>query len=156
MAAKKKPSRTVFLTDPEIRELEQMDDGQISVHFMQLGVQNASQVVRAMIASYRITARVANAGWKLLQALNQDDEGMKEVLSWLATNTAAREALLELRSALTDYSPGNWPPPRTEREYAMHILEKLYETATRRPSWESALESIYQAVEAEYEEIHKS
>lgn len=151
-AAKHKPSRTVFLSDPEIRELEVMDAGQISAHFMQQGVDKASQLVRAMIASYRITARVANAAWGLAQAL----QNAPAVFHAMQREPAVYNAFEELRAALSGYSIGNWPPPRTEREYAMQVLEQLYEVATRRPSWESALEAIYQAVEKEYEEVHKS
>lgn len=150
-ATKHKPSRTVFLSDPEIRELERMDAGQISAHFMQAGVDKASQIVRAMIASYRITAHVANAAWGLFETLRCHPDILEEI----DRRPDLKEALGKVGAALSSYSPGNWPPPRTDREYAMHVLEKLYETATRRPSWESALEAIYQAVEVEYEEVNK-
>lgn len=150
-AKKHKPSRTVFLSDPEIREFEAMDDGQLSAFFFQNGVGVAAEIVRSVIASYRITARVANAGWKLAKAIQED----KDVLGWIRTRPLVGTAFDELVAALSDYSPGNWPPPRTEREHAMHILEKLYEEATRRPSWESSLEAIYQAVSREYEEANK-
>lgn len=147
MAAKKKPSRTVFLTDPEIRELEKMDDGQLGSHFFTLGVQKAAEVVRSTIASYRITARVANAGWKLMQFMRED----QTVLAIIQSRPGFVEAYNELQAALSDYSPGNWPAPRNEREYAAHVLERLYEEATRMPSWESSLEKIYEAVTKEYE-----
>lgn len=145
-AAKHKPSRTVFLSDPEIRELEQMDSGQISAHFMHLGVDKASQLVRSMIASYRITARVANAAWGLAVAMNKHG---------IPVHPEILEELTKLQAALSDYSPGNWPPVRTEREYAVHVLEKLYEEAARMPAWESSLEKIYETLSREYDEVNK-
>lgn len=148
MAAKKRPSRTVPLSDPEIRELEQMDDGQLGSFFSVNGTQKAAEIVRAVISSYRITARVANAAWGLAQAMNT--HGIPASLPH-----PVLEELQKLQAALSVYSPGNWPPPRMEREYCAHVLEKLYEEATRMPSWESSLEKIYEAVEREYEEITK-
>lgn len=146
MAAHK---RKVFLTDPEIREYEAMDAGQISAHFFTAGVDKASQIVRSVIASYRITARVANASWGLLQGLLADPA----VLRAIENNPALVEEVRKLQAALNDYSPGNWPPARTEREYAAHVLVKLYELAASMPSWESSLEKIYEAATREYETI---
>lgn len=149
MAAKKKPSRTVFLSDPEIREFERMDDGQLSSFFCTNGVQEAARIVRSVIASYRITAHVAVAAWGLFETLRAHPDILEE------TNRRPDlvEVMNKLGAALSNFSPGNWPPPRTELETAAHLLEKLYEEATRRPSWESSLEAIYQAVEAVYKEV---
>ncbi len=144
MAAHK---RKVFLTDPEIREYEAMDAGQISAHFFTAGVQKASEIVRSVIASYRITARVANASWGFAQAVSQDPG----LLAFIASKPQLKIPFEALLAAMHDYSPGNWPPPRHEREYAAHVLEQLYELAASMPSWESSLEKIYEATAREYE-----
>lgn len=142
-------ARKLFLTDPEIREFERMDAGQIGAYFFTAGVQKASEIVRAVIASYRITARVANAGWALADEMQKD----VTVMSAIRGSARVSAALRALTDSLRDYSPGNWPPPRNEREYAAHVLEELYETAVKMPSWESSLEKIYEAVTREYEAI---
>lgn len=132
MAAKKK----THFTGPEMSALS--------------GPLTADQT-RLAQASFFIAARVANAAWALFDALRQNDEGMREILTWLSTNNAARTALEQVQATLNEYSPGNIPPPPSFKTYAAQKLEELYAEAEQAPTREAVLEVLYNAIGKEYE-----
>ncbi len=99
--------------------------------------------VKLLVNSFKIAARVANAAWRTIKKL--DATGVERSLH------GYREAEQELRAALHDYSPGNWPPAPSQREYAARRLEELYEVASNALTREAVLEKIYEFTCQEYE-----
>ena len=75
-------------------------------------------MARAVIGkNYRIAAKVANAAWRVMQE-SETSSGIKQ------------ESWLELRQALSLYSPGNFPPLRAELEAVCRALEETYDWLT--------------------------
>jgi hypothetical protein len=92
-------------------------------------------------ASFFIAARVANAAWSFVEALQAQPPNVHR----------STEAMDALKAALHDYSPGNWPPPATFKTYAAQRLEELYAEAEQAPTREAVLEVLYQAISKEYD-----
>ena len=124
MAAKKK-----HFTGPEMSALS--------------GPLTAEQTALAQ-ASFLIAARVANSAWSLLEQLNAHGIAADAPLPVL-------DALNKLQTALSDYSPGNWPPPPTFKSYAGQKLEELYAEMEVLPGKVAMLEKIYEFITKEYE-----
>ena len=93
-------------------------------------------------ASFFIAARVANCAWSFLKSFEAQDI--------LALETHQKE----LRDALHDYSPGNWPVTgvsETSKEYSRERLQAFFSVAEQLPDKAAILEALYQFISQEYE-----
>lgn len=105
-----------FFTGPEMEALT--------------GPLTAAQTALA-VASFKIAARVANAAWSYVKALD-------------TKSGSPRHDIEEMRAALHAYSPGNWPPPPSAHAYAAEVLQEVYNAASGFVTADAVLETIYE------------
>lgn len=113
------------LSEKEIQQYESMDSAEIGAVFFKLGVSKAGMLFYAMLQSYRIAARVANAAWGYVKALEAKDE------------YNSREEFTSLERALNDYSPENFSPHRGDAVFAAECFEAFYNESVGKPQHEA-------------------
>lgn len=113
-------TKKTMLTGPEIERLTGPAD---------------AATVALFVKSFRATATVANAAWKLLARMEA------------TVPTDTHDALLELRAALQGYSPENFPTPPALQQRLTELLVEAYNDASAAPTKEAALEAVYRAIE---------
>jgi hypothetical protein len=109
MASKKK-----FLTDPEIQELASLSSEQIEERLSSMDPRAARALIKNLISSYRLAARVANTAWKFWDV-------------WQGKGSDLATAELELQQALHGYAPNIIPQRAGELESLVDELTFLLE-----------------------------
>jgi hypothetical protein len=106
-------TRKMWMKEGEIQDLEKLDEAQMGAFIMQTGTQKSADKLVALLRSYRIAAMVANSAWKVMK---ESQSGQITPASWT-----------ELQQRLNLYSPGNFPPFRSDLEFLCRSLEELYD-----------------------------
>jgi len=109
MASKKK-----FLTDPEIQELASLSSEQVEEKLSSMDPRAARDLVKNLISSYRLAARVANVAWKFWDV-------------WQGKGSDLAAAEMELQQALHGYAPNIIPHRAGELESLVDELTFLLE-----------------------------
>lgn len=106
-------SRTTWMKEGEIRDLEKLDEAQMGAFIMQVGTQKSAEKIVTLLRSYRIAAMVANSAWQVMQ---ESQAGQITPESWA-----------ELQKRLNLYAPAHFPPYRSDLEFLCRSLEELYD-----------------------------
>lgn len=106
-------SRMTYLPEKKLVELEKLSEAEMASFIMTVGTQKAAETFVAALRSYRITASVANAGWKVAQEA--------------ASGSISAESFQQLQKTLANYSPANFPPFKSDLEFHCRSLEELYD-----------------------------
>lgn len=107
--------RVEHMVENEIQELESMTLEQVETLVARCGTSKTSELIMALLRSYRSSAHVSNAAWRVVK--ESEDGG-----------TISAGSFRALRAALHAYSPLNFLPFRSDVEYAAATLESLYNT----------------------------
>lgn len=124
-------ARVMYMPEAEIQKLEASSSSGIAAWIMQEGTHKSAEKFMGLLRSYRIAAHVANACWALVDDLRAGS----------GIQPATWERVI---TALHDYAPNNFPPHAGHVEYAMNVLEALYDRASKAPTREAAVEEIFQ------------
>jgi hypothetical protein len=117
--------RKNHLAEKEIQQYEAMDSAEIGAVFHKLGVGKGAVLFFAVIQSYRIASRVANAAWSYVKSVDAQDE------------YNAKEEYASLERALNDYSPENFSPHRGDAIFAAECFEAFYNESVGKPTHEA-------------------
>lgn len=112
------------LSEKEIQQYEGMDSSELGAVFFKLGVSKGAHLFEAMLNSYRIAARVANAAWGYVKALENKD------------SYNSQEEFKSLERSLNDYSPANFSPHRSDLLFAAECFEAFFNEASGKTSAE--------------------
>lgn len=128
-----------FLAIREIYQYQEMNVAEIREVFFQLDGQKGANLFWLMLQSYKITARVAAAGWRIFQALKSVLKPHEQV--WVPPTM-----MDELEASLADFSPDNFPDFRNAAtlEYAAECFEQFYNEACTKTTREEVEELIFE------------
>lgn len=128
-----------FLAIREIYQYQEMTAAEISAVFFQLGVQRGANLFYLMLQSFKITHRVATAGWRLFQAVKSVVKPHEHV--WIPPSI-----MDEVGAALSDFSPENFPEFRVinHLEFAQRCFEQFYNEASTKTTKEEVEELIFE------------
>lgn len=101
------------LSEKEIQNLEGMSAVAFTDHLSAIPHERLQEKFAALLQTYRIAARVANAAWRFNKAC-EDPYG--ETL----------EPSAEMYRTLAVYSPQNWLPPVRDVDLLIETLEDIY------------------------------
>lgn len=129
-------TKKTHLAIQEIYQYQDMTAVEISSVFFQLGVQKGAHLFYAMLQSFKIAARAANAGWSLVQLFQQFP-------SLIGSNELAKR-LKDVENAFHDYSPDNFHPHLGDVEFAADCFEQFYNEAAGLNTKEEVEELLFQ------------
>ncbi len=135
-----------YLAIQEIYQYQDMSESEISAVFFTLGVQRAATLFHLMLQSFKITARVANAGWRLFSVL-------RTVLKPNEKTWIPQTVMAEVEQSLHDYSPDNFRPHIADLEFASACFEQFYNDASTKETKEEIEELIFEWTKKLHEQL---
>jgi hypothetical protein len=111
---RRKAPRIEHLPEKDIQDIEAFTPEQQEFFIERLGHEKTSGLITALLRSYRISAHVSNAAWKVVKESE--------------TGAISPESFRELQKALHIYSPLNFLPFKSDVEFAALMLESVYNT----------------------------